>query len=785
MGEKMNIKIESLDIIYKILACGVSLLTIIGFIGNLIFPRTKRQLSNYDKFTDRYHQQITLIKLIKDGKKIINVYGKKGVGKSYFLKYFSDFINGKISKKYGQIKKLRKEFNVFERIRTKVIYYEINEYIKDTDLAKDFIVNTSNKNVKHIDEFIKKLLKNSIYCKRIVIIFDNITNECIENSVENLIAKLQPLSDKLIFILGSIEELTLPKLGNDKPKIEIQEFGNKEINEYAKNCNKKLSLKTIKNIHDISNGLPIMIDLMISNEDYLNKDYYNKYIDKLFRNIEKEDKRLAKTAIYVALLSLVNSEVSLVSLNNFDEKLIFNKSSLKKLHMFAMIKYNEDKKKIKMHDIIRDYLVYEVANHDYYEDIRNIHLYYLNNNDLYNSSVYLILLRKKELEQHKQSLIQCINKSIEQEEFMYLISLGNHYFQNSYNTTKDELYYTMAYGYILSLLSVGDYPSAKKFSDEEGLTITDTINNNQINVSIQISDLYHLQSYYSISIDLYNIILNKLRENGNKDNITVCNFKKAHAYRHMGCYEEAINCYFQALKIARQTNNQNIVAAVNLELSVIYLSNPSWLQNDNRYSSIEEMFKDTLDIIEKNDNETNRLLFYRNYSRYLISNFNEQNSHKQIKEKLELALKGYANLKKRLIYTMDFEFGEYYRYIHNHSKAVAYYKKAIQFSKKNGDKNLETMSYLGIILCEMDASALLFNKSRKEQIDFLIKTISITEKYDLYINKLLAQTLLTIINNALIDNEHLQLLRKSGLEKTAKILTQSNLDYSKLQLFMM
>lgn len=782
----MIIKIETLDIVYKILACVVSLITILGVISRLMFPRTKRYLSNYDKFTDRYHQTLILVKMIKDGKKVINVYGKKGVGKSYYLKYFSDFINGKISNKYSRIKKLNKEFNFFQRIQTKVIYYEINEYVKDTDLAQDFIENTSNKNIKYIDEYIEKLLKISIHCKKIIIIFDNVTNECIENSVENLIIRLQPISHKLVFILGSIEELTLPKLGNDKPKIEIQGFGSKEIDEYAKSCNKKLPSTTIKNIYDISNGLPIMIDLMISNDDYSNKDYYNKYIDKLFNNMEKEDCRLAKTAIYIALLSLVNSEVSISTLNNFDEKLIFNKSLLKRLHMFAIIKYNVDKKTIKMHDIVRDYLVYEIAKHNYYEDVKNIYLFYLNNNDLHNSSVYLILLKNKDIEQNKQLLIQCINSSIEQENYMYLISLGNHFFQNAHNPQKDELYYAIAHGYILSLLSVGDYPSAKKFSDEESLTVLDTINNNHISVSIQISDLYHLQSCYDISIELYNMILSKLADDEiDKKNIISCQFKKAHSFRHMGCYEEAINCYFQALKLAEETNNQNTIATINLELSVIYLSKPSLLQTDYRYTSLEELFSDTFNIVQKTNNETNKLLFYRNYSRFLISSSNEFNPPEEAKEKLELALKGYENLKKRLIYTMNFEFGEYYRCTHNHTQALSYYKKAIYFSKKNGDKNLETMSYLGIVLCEMDAKKFMFNKSKKEQIELLIKTIGVAEKYNLFINRLLAQTLLNVLQNDLIENDALQLLSKSGLEKTAEVLNNSYLDYSKLQLFMM
>ncbi len=77
MKEGCNMQINSIDTVYKILACVVSVLTILGIISKFIVKTTKRQLVEHEKFTDRNYQIITLIQMIKSDKKIINVYGKK------------------------------------------------------------------------------------------------------------------------------------------------------------------------------------------------------------------------------------------------------------------------------------------------------------------------------------------------------------------------------------------------------------------------------------------------------------------------------------------------------------------------------------------------------------------------------------------------------------------------------------------------------------------------------------------------------------------------------------
>lgn len=762
-----------------ILGSIVSLIVIFGFLGAFTIPGRKKQLSEYKKYTDRRQQLKTAISSINEGNRIINIYGKKGVGKSYFLKYLSDYLNKKIPKKY--IREINKTIKI--KYRTKVIYYEVNEYSKDNEILNDFILSYSNKNSKNPINAIKKILLHSFFYNRIIIIFDNITNECVENAVEKLIQSLLPLSKKFCFILGSIEKLTLPKLGANRKQIEITEFNNEEIIEYSRNCNKNLSSKDLKNILNSSNGLPIMVDLMISNNDYSNNELYNKYIIKLFTDLQKHDEILSTVTMYIALLSLVNSTVYVKLLNNVTYDLTVNNSLLNKLNLYSLIKYNDNNKSIKMHDIIRDTLIKEFSLNDYYSVIKNICTYYYKNNDSYNCSVYSVLLKEKDFIEYKSLILNCISQSIEKENFTYLISLGNHYFEYN-NSFKDELYYKTAYGYILSLLSIGDYPSAKTFSDKEGLIITSAIDCGEFDLAIQIADLYHLQSDYLTAIELFESILHNLNIKTQLGYIIKCETKIAHSYRHIGDSLMAIENYYKAINDAILINDVNTIILCNLELSVIYLSNPVYFKKETRYSNLEELFEDTYSLIVQSNNKVSELLYYRNYARYLISKSNIDEYSIEIKSNLTKAQSGYKILKKRLLYTMYFEFGEYYRFCSKIEESLKNYKNAITFSKKNGDKNLETMSYLGIMLLEINSKTFIFNKNINEQKKLLTSIFETSETHNLFINKTLASLFLSVINYETINYETLKYLRENGLQKTADTIEENNFSLKNLQLFM-
>lgn len=773
------------EITYKIVGILASLTVVITFISQIIIPNKKRQLSDHQKFTDRKKQLNLLVTTIVNGSRIINVYGKKGIGKSYFLKYFSDLVNKKISKKeitsskYYELKNIRKQIK-----KSYVIYYELNEYTKESEIISDFTSTFANRFSKNPYKSFKNIIRNLFYYKKIIIIFDNITNECLENAVESIINSLLPYSKKLVFVVGSIDYLTFPKLNGSKIKIQVDEFGKSEIEEYSINCGNQLTEDNLNSIINVSNGLPILVDLMISNKSYnVFNEVLEKYIENLFNQIKLSDQYLAKILITLSLLSLVNSNVSLSLLNSISDEILVNRQSVQKLNMLSVIKYNEKEDSIKVHDIIRDYLVYEYAQRDYYDLIEQLVNYYIQKKDYDSCSVYSVLLNRKSYDKCKSIIKKCVEKAMETENYSYLLALGNHYFK-SIVPEDNSMFYLISYGYISALLSVGDYPSAKKFCDEKKLALTVAVDENQMDLALQIANLYHLQSNYLLAIDSYNILLGLNNKSiKNNEYASNCYLKIAHAYRHMAEYDEAQKYYFLAIE---NTRNKAVIITAYLELSVIYLFNNKLLNDNPYFDNLDELFDRAEKLLKEDNNHSLYLLYLRNYARYLISIDDNSQFIDTIFNCLNKALKGYEQLKKRLIYTMNFEFGEYYRRLCDNEKSIEYYNISLFFSYRNGDKNLETMSYIGIILSELQCGIHYFTKSKKEQIELLVKCIELSDKHHLKMNSILSHILLKYINtNSFSDNEY-QLLSQINLKKVAMILkNRDNKALNTVQLFMM
>lgn len=774
-----------LEITYKVLGVLASLTVVITFISQITIPKKRRQLSDHKKFTDRKKQLDLLVTTIVNNNNIINVYGKKGIGKSYFLKYFSDLVNKRISKKEIALSKYNELKNIRKRIKKSyVIYYELNEYTKESEIINDFASTFANRFSKNPYKSFKNIIKNLFFYKKIIIIFDNITNECLENAIESIINNLLPYSKKLVFVVGSIDYLTLPKLNGSKIRIQVDEFGKNEIEEYSINCGNQLTEDNLNSIITVSNGLPILVDLMISNKSLnLFNEIVEKYIENLFNQIKLSNPYLSKILILLSLLSLVNSNVSLSLLNAISDKLSINRQSVQKLNMLSVIKYNEKEDSIKVHDIIRDYLVYEYAQRDYYDLIEQLVNYYRQKNDYDSCSVYSILLNKKGYDHCKSIIKKCVEKALDTENYSYLLALGNHYFK-SITPEDNSMFYLISYGYISALLSVGDYPSAKKFCDEKRLSLTVAVHENQMDLALQIANLYHLQSDYVLAIDSYNILLNLHNKSiKNNEYVSNCYLKIAHAYRHMAQYDQAQKYYLLAIE---NTRNKSVIITAYLELSVIYLFNNNLLNNNPYFDNLDDLFNRTEKLLNEENNHSLYLLYLRNYARYLLSIDDNSQFLNTIFNCLNDALIGYEQLKKRLIYTMNFEFGEYYRRLCNSEKSIDYYNNSLFFSYRNGDKNLETMSYIGIILSELQCGIRYYTKTQKNQIDLLVKCIELSDEHNLQMNSILSHILLKYIKtNSLSDNEY-QLLSQINLKKVAMILkNRDNKALNTVQLFMM
>ncbi|WP_143160757.1 hypothetical protein [Hespellia stercorisuis] len=127
-------------------------------------------------------------------------------------------------------------------------------------------------------------------------------------------------------------------------------------------------------------------------------------------------------------------------------------------------------------------------------------------------------------------------------------------------------------------------------------------------------------------------------------------------------------------------------------------------------------------------------------------------------ELLQFALREYELQKKRVQYNTFFDIGEYFRHHNQYIKAVENYSIALNFSKKNHDLNLETMSRLGLVLCNISQQL-----NAHIIIDSLRDILKDCTGSNLYTNSIFVEIILDIVQNNKLNKETENKLKSIGI----------------------
>lgn len=738
-----------------------SIITILGILhawrNSKLKIYTQYILNNI--FIDRKSVLCEVSNAIKDKNIAINIYGKRGVGKSNFLRFYCDLNNHKLKKKDKKILKKqfakKAEFRSLCLYRTKTFYLEISGYQTRSDLNSQISESVTGKSGFSNIEVAEKLRKTLLFHKRIVIIIDNVNTSGLEKEIENIIKIFYAVSSKFCFIIGSIRELSFLDLLDTKQKyIELQNFEENDIREFIRYNYPVVDCNLLADILKISEGLPILVNLYlkgVSKSGFINNVQIKKYVQQITENLSPQNLILAQC---IALLSITNPSIPVELLRLIISD--FNNNDILNLVNNALIEYNPINHKIKMHEIFRDFInsFYVIDEQDY---ILRIYRYFKENSTEYESAYYAFLVEDINT---KNLVIPTVEKAIAAENYSFLLLFGEHIksifgFQSRIGSISKEAFYTVLLGYLEGLIGVGDYPAAKEIIEKSGVAVRECKTLVQLKLSLLIANLYHLQNQYIEAIALYEIILNEIN-NTNYGNAFIkyeakCLLGIAHSYRHEGLkYTLAELYYREAIESAKNTNQRSIILKCHFELVTIYILQNNFDAINNEFSLIDKIF---VNLPEKQYIYT-RIAYKKVRARY-IRFFGIRTLEDDL-ALLKSALKEYEIQKKRLQYNTFFDIGEYYRHNNQYIKAVENYRIAYNFSIKNNDINLSTMSRLGMILCD--------NSQNPNNItDILSNILNDCIENHLHTNKIFARLILDIVQDNKLSQETQNNLKLIGI----------------------
>lgn len=736
---------ESKDIIELFCAIFGVLATVAGTMWATIkatkryFENKKIELNTYyiarGVFSDRLGSLNELQRAVNSNARIINVYGKRGIGKSAFLRFFCDSVNHKLNRLN---KKTRKKLKIGKGIAT---YIELASY-GNASIVEQILNTVATKDVtfaQYIDELLSKTLRK----KKIYIVLDNVNTNALGKEIETVVDILFSHSPKFCVIVGSIEKQPFINSINENiiKYVQLNTFDENDIFDFAENNNCDIPPNMIQKVLSFSEGLPIFVSLFLkNNEEYLSfsGERIDKYLERIFDDLSSQSKQIA---LFIAFLSITNAIIKFQLLQHF--MCSISENDLEELENSSLIEYDKANANIKMHELFRNYIVKKCNNEK--DIIGLIYNYYNNDNKIFEKTYYLLMLN---YENRNSEIIRVIEKAIDGEKYSFLLLLGEHYkllydWNNQRSGIESKTFLYVIYGYVSGLIGVGNYPAAREVIDTCRISANNPETILQFKFSLLTAQLYHLQNEYDLSIETYNILLNNIGENELFQKYEAkCLWGIAHSLRHKGYdLDGAIDYYDKSIEAAIRLGRESEVLKSMMEKLNIYMlqnkvENARELHNKivRRIHNLPSgMYKGTKNSFNKLESRYVRIMLNTN----IELQFNL----------LQKALNEYKVQKKRLQYNTYFELGEYYRKLEKYEEAKEHYNKALAFSKQNNDYNLKTLSQIALIVLNISIG----NYVSEQLISAIIETFRESETNNLYTNKLLAEMILSFLQNETPD----------------------------------
>lgn len=778
--EYKNIEYSS---IIQTVSAAIAIFTAIGGIIWSIIKRLARHKLNITSyyisqsaFSDRNQSLTDMIKMIQTRTKVINVYGKRGIGKSAFLRFLCDCINCNLSRENRNRKEYTKSI---KKLRAKAFYFHLSgdgsHSINDQIISQ---VSGLGLTLTEIAENLAHLIRR----KRILIVLDNINNAGLGKEIESVIDTFLAYSDRYHIIVGSIEKQAFLNIMNERQLgyIELPTFDQRDIFDFAERNSKKLQPETLAQIIDFSDGLPIFINLLLnSSSSYLSTITYdkNRMDTYLGRIIDELDESLCVLAQYIAFLSITKPTISVEVFEEFN--ITLPSMCFETLENFSLIEFNRKSKTICMHELFRDYICFRFSRST--EIIRKIYKHYYHAGMQYEQIYYLIMLKSDD---SNGTIVRGIQKAISEENFSFLLMIGEHY-KRLYNWNavsghiSERTFLAIVLGYVEGLIGVGNYLAAREVIDRCKIAARSPKTDLQFRFSLLTAKLYHLQNDYDESISLYSILLSGIYSNKEFEKYeSRCLWGIAHAYRHQGRdFNAAIAFYDKSISSAKKLGRKSEVLRGMREKLTVLLCQEQMKSAKKLYRKIS--FYMTL-LPEEGYKET-KASYQKVKAQYISVSEKRNNSNSECNLLLNV-LYNYRMQRKRLQYNVYFQLGEYYRHLEKYASAKENYEKAHIFSKKNQDRNLETMSLIALGICNICTNSSDISDTESE----IVKCIDTCEQHNLYMNKLLSEMLLAYLQKTHVDKSVLTGFMQ--LRYTSAVNACRKMDYKSLlnlYLFMM
>jgi tetratricopeptide (TPR) repeat protein len=220
-------------------------------------------------------------------------------------------------------------------------------------------------------------------------------------------------------------------------------------------------------------------------------------------------------------------------------------------------------------------------------------------------------------------------------------------------------------------------------------SINTTSGETKINAEYNLAIIYYLLGDLNTSLKIYNDILYKYEEMGNKNGISQTLYQLGMIHQDQGNYEEAVELYNHSLKINKELGNKSEVAYTLHQFGLIH-------QQQGNYEEAAKKYTQSLKMKEELEDKSGTAYTLHQLGNvyYLQGNYEEAVKKYNQALKIEEKLGDKSGIAKAL-----HQFGLIHQQQGNYEEAAKKYTQSLKMKEELGDKNgiTITLHQLGMI----------------------------------------------------------------------------------------
>ncbi len=647
-----------------------------------------------DALVDRERDIAQIVKRIDDDR-VVNCWGRKGVGKSFLLQHLADVVNGHRQRRPRGGPKPK-------RLRA-ALYFDLTDAVGFDQVERQVTQTALRRSDARWEEFVASVA--AIFGRRrLLLVLDNVNTPGLWPSVGRAIYEYLARRPHDRVVLGSIDPVSLMNLRVEH--VCLRPFDPESIGELVAARGHAVTPERLADLHDQCSGLPLYAHALAAHDSPLLGDSSAGPAEALFeQDLVSRPPEVRELIAYAALMGLVGRVVPTAALGQFPIAQL--EAQLQAAEPILQAVPHTGRRFFRIHDLFRDAAL-RVLRTEVSCAARDLFARARSDGRMLNAAIYAMFAEPAEIgeDDFDDVLAPVIRSAVESRNYALLSNLHSWSRQTAavlrFITADVDRHDLFIFGRASELAGLGRYAEAQEELASSSIARARRplgVAATQLDADLRFlqADIAHLQNRYNEAREMFEALEGRAATTGNGSLEARCIWGQAHVLRHQGReLDTALLLFARAIELAD--------AAGELFAKVYSVTGATGIKVFSCAVPGDE--EQILDEVEKAI-ATNVV-----HPGYMLEVWKSQaqvawfrGDAEKASAIVEEALKKALALNDRLLYNLCFERAEFRRLAGDTEAALEDYVRVLEFGERNGDRNLISNSLLGAVLTDLAAGS--------------------------------------------------------------------------------